>query len=122
MRPWEYSSHSNPSGLPHDLRSVDFRFDSAQHIWTDHDFNSEHPQLSFLDTHHAARIYPLALEDERFHGNKRWRRLEDLPSLGQKEYLARIGKYVLYGTGTLMITSLMLNESLCPGQLAYSMY
>ena len=115
MRPWEHSSHLDLSRVPHDLRSVVFRFDSAQHIWPDYDFNSERPQLSFFDTHHAAGIYPLALEDERFHGNKRWRRLEDHPSLGQKGYVARIGKYVLYGIRTLMITSLMLNESLCPG-------
>ena len=43
-----------------------FPFDSAQHIWTDHDFNLHHPQLSFVETSCSSQIPPLALEDERY--------------------------------------------------------
>ena len=50
---------AHPSRFPHDLRSVDFRFDSPQYIWTNHDCNSHHPpRPSFLDIQDALADTP----------------------------------------------------------------
>ena len=40
--------------------------------------------LSFVNTCREARRYPLALEYERFYGNKRWRKLERSSLTGTK--------------------------------------
>lgn len=78
---------------------------------------------SRLSTHHAARRYPLALEEECFLWDQALAKVRKIfPHWDKRDPFCRDRKDILHGFGEAVTISLMLNESLSPCQLAYSMY
>ena len=64
------------------------------------------PQFSFVSTCREARRYPLALEYERFYGNKRWRKLERSSLTGTKGiHVAGLGRNFCMTLGAVMTTT-----------------
>ena len=93
-----------------------FPFDSAQHIWTDHDFNLHHPQPSFVETSCSSQIPLLHWKTSvMFLWNQALAKVRKIfPHWDKRNLLCGNRKDVLYVGWEGRTTSSMLNEFLFP--------